>query len=277
MRSLAAVCAALALTSALAACSDDADDPVDAGAPAAHSYDGPLHVEPSHARHPKAGAAGDVVDCDTWGRGGSETARVYAEGATARTPAKALEVARGESLYSGVDDGLLVAKQEEDRVLYVLEVGGVVKQAVIVRNGPATEGAGGDGWYVESWARCDEVELPRSYTDEVGLLVWSDATGTPVPTTSIEARRGPQHCDWQSMVFLTIDRRTWVRRPLREVADHFTDPYRAHATVPADAADTGYARRGKHLWISADGRYAYVGSRDDAEAWPRMVELLGCD
>ena len=162
-----------------------------AGTPATSPYAGPLVVSHEDAEHPSAGAAGDVVECRTWGTGGSQVTEEYADGATAETPEGALEVARSEWLVDGVTDGLLVAAQTDDRVLYVLEVGGSLKQAVVVRDGPASEGAGGPGWYAESWARCDAAEMPRSYTDALGLLIWEDAaTGEPVPTGELEARRG---------------------------------------------------------------------------------------
>ena len=83
------------------------------------------------------------MDCTTWGMGGISGQKVYAEGATADSPLKALDVARSERAFDGVQDGLKVAAQEPDRVLYVAEVDGVIKQAVIVHDGPATEGAGG--------------------------------------------------------------------------------------------------------------------------------------
>jgi hypothetical protein len=262
------------MVAALAGCGE-ADTAV--GSPAEHSYDGPLHVSRGQARHPEAGAAGDVVDCTTWGSGGTSGAAVYGNGATAGTPTKALEVARSERIFGGVQDGLRVAKEEERRVLYVLEVGGVVKQAVIVHDGPATEGAGGDGWYVESWAHCDYAELPRTFTDSIGLQVWSDREGRAVPTTTVESWTGPVHCAWQSMTFLELGKSTYVRRPRPELADYFTDPYRAHADLPADALDTGFERNGQHLWLSADERRAFVGTDDDVEVWPRTVQPLGCD
>jgi hypothetical protein len=169
--------AALCLVTTLAACGDADVRP--AQSPHARTYDGPLHVERGDARHPRAGAAGNVVDCETWGAGGSSGEATYSEGATARSAAGALEVARSEAAFGGVQEGLSTAKEEDDRVLYVVEVGGVVKQAVIVRDGPATEGAGGPGWYVESWAHCDEAELPRSFTDSIGLQIWTGADGRP--------------------------------------------------------------------------------------------------
>ncbi len=240
-------------------------------------YDGPLSVSRAEARHPGAGAAGDVVDCATWGAGGFSDDEVYASGATAATAEQALAVARSEWIFGGVQDGLSVAKQEQDRVLYVLEVGGVRKQAVIVRDGPATDGAGGDGWYVESWAHCDYSELPESFGDSIGLQIWSDASGRPVPTSTIESWLGPEHCDWQSMTFLFLGQSTYVRDPLPDLADYFAEPYRPHAPLPPGAVDTGYERDGEQLWLSADGDRAFVGTTDQVEVWPRTARPLGCE
>lgn len=274
MRSLLAAVAALCAGSALAGCGET---DVTAGAPSEQGYDGPLYVARAEAAHPRAGAAGDVVDCNDFGTGGFSDEELYAEGATASTATKALEVARSEWAFGGVQEGLLVAKEEDDRVLYVVEVDGVVKQAVIVRDGPATEGAGGPGWYVESWAVCDYSELPRSFTDSIGLQVWTDADGTPVPTTTIESWTGPEHCDWQSMTFLYLGKGQYVRDPQPDLADYFAEPYDEHAELPADAVDTGFERDGDHLWLSPDGQRAYVGTTGDVELWPRAVERLGCE
>jgi hypothetical protein len=244
------------------------------------AYDGPLHVTRADADHPGAGAAGNVVECDTWGDGGFSDAEVYAEGATADSPEQALEVARSEGLFLSVTmDDLDVAQREEDRVLSVLEVDGVVKQALIVRDGPATEGAGGRGWYLESWARCDFAELPRSFTDSLGLQIWTDAAGNPMPTTKIESWKGPEHCDWQAMTFLYLDQdetTTFVRAPQPGLEEYFAEPFVEHAELPADAEDTGYRRDGHRLWISSDRQRAYVGTTDDVEVWPRTVQALAC-
>lgn len=265
--------AALCTLAAAAGCGDGdgtADDSAE------HRYDGPLYVARAQVAHPGAGAAGDVVDCTAWGDGGSAGQRVYSEGATAGSPAQALEVARSEGGFGGVSEGLLVAKEEDDRVLYVLEVEGVIKQAVIVRNGPATDGAGGPGWYVESWAHCDYSELPRTFTDSIGLQIWTDSTGRAVPTTTVESWAGPEHCDWQSMTVLHLGKSEYVRDPLPELAGHFAEPYKEHTVLPVDAVDTGFERDGRHLWLSRDKQRAYVGTKDDVEAWPRTVQHLGC-
>jgi len=267
------VCALVLLA---AACGDD--EALTVGS-ADHQYEGPLHVTRADAEHPDAGAAGNVVECDTWGDGGDSNAEVYGGGATADSPQQALDVARSEGLWSVAMEGLGVAKREEDRVLYVLEVDGVMKQALIVRDGPATEGAGGPGWYLESWARCDFAELPRSLTDSLGLQIWTDAAGNPVPTTKIESWTGPEHCDWESMTFLYLDRdeAAFVRAPQPDLEEFFAEPYVEHAELPADAQDTGSTRDGNRLWVSSDRQRAYVGTADDVEVWPRTIRPLGCE
>jgi hypothetical protein len=266
----------LAVALAVGGCSDE--HAVSSSEPARHPYNGPLFVPRDDAEHPGAGAAGDVVDCRTWGDGGFSDEAVYAHGATADSPEQALENARSEMIFGGAQEGLRVAKQDEDRVLYVLEVAGMVKQAVIVHNGPATEGAGGPGWHVESWAHCDYSELPRWFTDSIGLQIWTDASGRPVPTTTIQAWKGPEHCDWQSMTFLVLgdERPIYVREPPPSLDEYFAESYDPHAELPADAIDTGFSRDGKHLWLSADRQQAFVGTEDEVEAWPRDVKGLGC-
>ena len=246
------------------------------GGPAEQTYDGPLYVTRDKATHARGGAAGDVVNCTTWGQGGFNDQDVYSEGATARSPERALEVARSEMGFGGVQEGLVVAKEEEDRILYVVEVGGQVKQAVIVRDGPATEGAGGAGWYVESWAHCDPSELPRSFTDSIGQQIWTDSAEHAVPTTTIESWIGSKHCDWQSMTFLYLDKAVYVREPQPELAEYFAEPYVEHAELPSNAISTGFERNGQRLWLSADEQQAFVGTEADVEGWPRTVQPLEC-
>ena len=53
----------------------------------------------------------------------------------------------------------------------------------------------------------------------------------------------------------------YVRRTDADLADYFAEPYRSAVAVPTDATDTGYARDGRHLWLSKDERAAFVGGQ----------------
>ena len=246
------------------------------GAPDALSRSEPLYVSRDEAQHADAGAAGDIVECYDWGTGGFSDTAVYGEGATADTAHQALKVATSEGGFGGVQTGLSLAREEPDRALYVLEVHDVVKQAVIVHHGPATSGAGGPGWYVESWAHCDYSELPRSFTDSLGLQIWTDASGKPQPTAAIESWTGPEHCNWQSMTFLHVGEAVYVRDPQPGLGHFFAEPYVEQAALPAGAIDTGFERNGQQLWLSADKQRAFVGGVDGVEMWPRTTERLAC-
>ena len=253
------------------------------GEGAASSYHGPLYLAEGEGRHPQAGAAGDVVDCDAWGTGSAFRGDVYSEGATSDSPPEAVKTAYSEGLWSMPRD-LAVATESDDRVLYVAEVAGRPKAALIVHDGQGSEGAGGDGWYAESWAVCDLVELPADFVEELGYEVWTDADGQIVPTRRLEVFRGAEHCDWQDMTFLSLGRwddqaPTFVRDPDPDpyLREYLAEPYLPHATLPAGAVDSGFRRGQDRLWLAPDRSRAYVGTApDDVEMWPRMVKRLGC-
>lgn len=266
-----------ALVVALMGCGDD----MAMDRRAATSYDGPLHLPAGEGRHPEAGAAGDVVDCDAWGSGGSFQGEEYDEGATSDDPDEAVRTAFSEGLFLTVPADLAVAAEEDDRVLYIAEVDGRAKAALVVHEGDATQGAGGDGWYAESWAVCDVVELPADFVEELGYEVWTDADGRVVPTSELQVVHGPEHCDWQEMTFLSFGPQdagpTFVRGAMPDLADYFAEPYRGHVPLPQEAVDTGYRHGDDRLWLLPDRSRAYVGEDpDDVELWPRMVERLGC-
>jgi hypothetical protein len=252
------------------------DQPVD------EPYDGPLYVEPEdeHGIVARTGAAGLVVECATPVRGGFQQG-VYGEGATADTLAEAFDTARSEWVFDGAYRGYRLERDDGDRVLFTFAVGDQVKQALIMRDGPATEGAGGPGWYVESWARCDLSELPDEVAaDNGGTQIWEGPDGTRQPTTEIVSYPGPAHCDWQDSTFLYLgdEQHAYVRKPPRYLmSDYFGEPFRSEMPLPSDAVDTGYARNGDRLWLSPDGLRAYVGTPEVVELWPRTVQRLGCE
>ncbi len=263
----------------LVACGDEASSDE---RPATSSYDGPLHLAEGEGRHPSAGAAGDVVDCTSWGSGGAFHGDVYMEGATSDSPAGAVDTAYSEGLGFTVPRGLAVAAESDDRVLFTADVAGLPKAAVIVHDGEGAEGTGGDGWYVESWAVCDVVELPADFVEELGYEVWTDEEGQIVPTRRLEVFRGSEHCDWQDMTFLSLGRwdeqvPAFVRKPDPGLRDYVAEPYQAHTTLPEDAVDSGFRRGADRLWLAPDRSRAYVGRAPvDVERWPRMVERPGC-
>lgn len=250
--------------------------------PEAPPYEGPLYVEvtaaPDDEKADLTGAAGLVVDCRTPPIGYSEPDPY--ENSVSRSPTAALDRGLGEP-NRGMDSGLREARREEDRVLYTYEVGRQVKQAMIVRHGTAVDGR--TGWYVESWARCDWAELPPALADDLGLEVWTDTSAQRVPTSRLESSRGPEHCDWEDMTFLSIDGgdldggQTYVEHPESSLyPDYFTVPYASDAELPADAEDTGYQRDGRHLRVAPDQSRAFIGTLDSVAVWPRTVQPLGC-
>lgn len=265
-----AVVVAGAVTAAALLAADDPPDPA-AGFPrAATGYDGDLG--PTGGTY---GAARDVVDCSAVD-GGSEPAEPYAEGATSDSPRAAVETAFSEGLFLSLPQvELAAAASEPDRVLLTYAPAGRTVAALVLRDGPATEGAGGDGWYLESWARCDLSAFPPEDAAALGYLVWQDADGEPVPVTEVSSGPGPEHCGWDRFTFLYLaDDAVYVRAPDRTVRDSVRGTYRSGIPLPDDAVATGYQREGLRLWRDRDGGRVYVGTPERVESWPRFVD--GC-
>ena len=275
----AALVAATALVAVLlAACGDDSGAALDLPR-AEQQYDGPLYVEEG-----RYGAAGDVLGCrHDPAAGGSAGGDVYADGATSDSVAKALATARSEGMFLELPDvELEIAKTESDRVLLTYSADETVRAAVIFRDGPATEGAGGDGWYRESWARCDLSEFPAEVAESYfGYQLWTGPDGLPALTSKVVSFPGAQHCDWQSTTFLALgegrrDQAMYAKDPQPELVEHMQGPYVDEMELPADAVTTPYSREGQRLWLSPDERYAYVGKPGSVEGWPRTKPGFGC-
>lgn len=240
----------------------------------------------------RAGAAGDVVRCAGPVVGTTSAAPFEGED-TGATPEAALRAAQTWAKWDGVQDGYAFARADADRRLYVFEVEGVAKQALILRHGPALKGDGTRAtvvrWWLESWARCDYAELPAAVARQQGLEIWSSTDGKRQPTSVLVSFRFGAGC-YPGMTALDVggplqggrdeDGRVpveYVRDPAPELRDrYFERDYAEHVTVPADAADSGYERQGDHLGFSDDRGYAYVGTPGDAEAWPRATQPIRC-
>jgi hypothetical protein len=224
------------------------------------------------------GAAGRVVQCETKVVGEFRRGR-YEGGETGRTPEAGLRTGLDEGAFDGPEDGYLLERREGERALFTIRVDSQVKMAVVLLNGPALGTL--SGWHMESWARCNPSEFPDQVTRERGLEIWTDDTGKRVPTYRVVSSAGPEHCDWTSMRFLNLDEsdRPYVREPDPEyLDDYFAEDFRARVKLPDNAIDTGLNHGTEHLWLSADRKRAYIGSRGAAtvELWPRTTQPFGC-
>lgn len=252
-------------------CGDDIDVEV------SNPYDGPLYVEasgPHGDSEVDGGAAERVVSCDGPAVAGGISGSPYVDGEAFDSPDEAMDESGGGFIFDGARTDFRVARAEEDRVLFTYDVGGITKQAVIVHDGPA---ANDEGWYVESWARCDLAEFPASVAEATGTQLWFDDSGHQVHTDLIVSYAGPEHCDWQESTFLTLGEATYVRNPPQDLGDgYFDEEWDDDTELPATADTTGYHRLGADLWLSSDQRRAYVVQGDNVELWPREAKFLGC-
>jgi len=88
--------------------------------------------------------------------------------------------------------------------------------------------------------------------------------------------QGAAHYDWQSVTFLSLDDRQYLRDPEHGLVSETVVPYDGNAELPDDTIDTGYRRGDDELWLSYDQTIAYLVSSNAVEAWPSTTDLVGC-
>ena len=124
---------------------------------------------------------------------------------------------------------------------------------------------------------CDASEFGEG-VDLTGVAgpVWRDSEDRPVPTTVLREFPGPEHCGWESTIWLTLDGTQYIRDPLGVLAEHSAGSFDPDATLPDGATSTGYYDQGRTIWRSPDGDSIYVVMADHAERWFRLDPETGC-
>jgi hypothetical protein len=115
---------------------------------------------------------------------------------------------------------------------------------------------------------------PTPAATPVAPARWVDRVGRPVPADVIRESLGPEHCEWQSVVFLTVGGNVYISDSSglsNEVSPRGVERV---GTLPAGAADTLLRSGDRQLWLGADDDGAYIVTPGGIERWPRFT--LAC-
>ena len=225
----------------------------------------------------RAGAADGFVDCDGPVHLGGWSLDFGGPG-PASDSHRALEKFLAQDLFGLPNSGYDRAATDEGRALFTYEVEGAARVAVIVADAAIVDAEldVSDGWVVETFATCDPAEYAPTEDDELRQTVWTDTDGERVPTSAVTSYQGPEHCDWQSVTFLHLDERQYLRDPEHRLTSETAVPYDGDVDLPGDAVDTGYRRGDDELWLSDDQTIAYLVTSNTVEAWPSTTHVVGC-
>jgi hypothetical protein len=128
---------------------------------------------------------------------------------------------------------------------------------------------------------------------------WQGANGSFVPAGDdppdfplvAVTRRGPEHCDWESVIFLEIawpvgsihrgphseaTVRQYVRDPDGKLAEYVDDPYDGSVTLSAFAVSTALHRMGNELFIDPAGDAYVRRPAGQVERWPHTHSAVVC-
>lgn len=223
-----------------------------------------------------AGAAADFVDCEhgIWQGGG---AMDFGPRGSGPDPDAALEDMIEQGTLGIPDDGFMAVGRDDDRILYVYEVGGIPKASLVIVDSSKVDIDSEDLWAIEAFASCDLAEFDPSTDGSSPRDVWENADGVRVPTSVISSARGPQHCGWESATFLRFDGKSYVSDPAGVLSDAgLVVPFDDDAELPSDSIDTGYQREGRRVWLSSDRTVAFIVTGDSVEAWPSATDEIVC-
>jgi hypothetical protein len=248
---------------------------VERGGSATRAYAGPLDGR----------AAVAALECE--GRSPYRRGHgVYDDGlATVRESAEAAldDYMRESGLsFTVPPDGYAVERDQTGRVLFSYDVGGRTKVAIVAADG-VRDWDHHDGWGVRAWAQCDPSEFRAVASDDLNIGVWEDGSGHRVPVTRVQSFQGAEHCNWTDITFLLVGpERTadwYVRDTGGELRALLRTTYGTVEAIPEGAADTGFRRDGRELWIGPGREAAYLVSTGDAhdiERWPAAKEPIRC-
>jgi hypothetical protein len=144
-------------------------------------------------------------------------------------------------------------------------VNGVPKASVLFSAAPE----GSDTRWSWQLAACDPAEFAPGVDVTGGVVVWADASGQRVPTTTILERAVCGNPSGPTILRVSA-RGVFARDPAGVFTGRLLVPFTTGVAVPADASRTAYTEGGRQLWIAHDGKSAYVGSAGSAERWPRL-------
>lgn len=234
------------------------------------------------ADHPdpltRAGAAGLKVECEGSAHLGGWAPDFGGPAVGASDPEGALQAFLDQGLFGLPQDGYEPAASEPGRVLFTYTVDSDPKVAVIVADSTVVDDplTVDSGWGIETFATCDPADHAPATDDQLGQTVWTDRDGDRVPTSTITSFPGPAHCGWQSVTFLHLDDRQYLRDPQGLLEGQVVKPYDGDTPLPADATDTGYRNNGQELWLDPDADTAYVVTDTTVEAWPATTDHVAC-
>lgn len=225
----------------------------------------------------RAGAAGRLVRCEGDVHLGGWSPDFGGPGPES-DPDAALEAFLDQGFFGLPSSGYRKAATDRGRVLFSYDVEGAARVTVVVADASVVqeELMVSEGWVVETFATCDPAEYAASEDDELRQTVWTDRDGRRIPTSVVTSFQGPEHCGWQSVTFLRLDGRQYLRDPEHRLKSETVVPYDGDVELPGDAVDTGYRREGDELWLSADETIAYLVTAGSVEAWPSPTDQVGC-
>lgn len=231
---------------------------------------------------PLAGVAStsDLLACDgPISEIGGRSESGFGDSAGAASADEAFEAWLPTSAFAIPRSGYRKLGSAGDRHAYVFEADGRAKVVALFE--PILDEVNGGAPFILTELRaCPPSEWGAEADLGQGVEIWEhEETGLV-----LFDRAGSEHCDWESIRFLHVDRpdgslgAQYVRDPQGVLrGEGLIGSYAEDIELPPDAEFSGYrSTDGMELWFNPEGRAAFVVTPAGVERWPRLRTGIGC-
>lgn len=163
-------------------------------------------------------------------------------------------------------DGFVEQARSDSARLFAHVVDGRIRAAIVA---VTRDGRANGVWWVSSVASCDPAEWAPATEAGVPLTIWTGPDGSRVPAATLLERD-----DCYGASVLRLGGRLFVRDPSGGAVDptQLESTYDGDTPLPSTAVRQPFRDGDRSLFLSRDGRAAYVASPSGVERWPHVIQ-----
>ncbi len=217
------------------------------------------------------------IECDGQPQSiGGETGEVVGEAGSSVSPQAAMTAFLASTSFASVPvKGYEMTDREGHYARFTNSVDDRVKAIVIVRERSPDQGRG--VWTPVGLRACDQSEFAPGDGLSFDQKLWLDGNGDVERADRIHSSRGPEHCGWQTAVFLWFEGSQYIRDPPGALADLTVVAFDANTALPDGARDTGLHTDDWRLFVEDGAGAVWIETSDGTvERWGRLRDEVGC-
>ncbi len=198
---------------------------------------------------------------------GGETGEVAGEAGSSVSPEAAMTAFLASTFFASIPvKGYEMTDREGHYARFANSVDGRVKAIVILRDQGPDQDRG--VWTPVGLRACDQSEFASGDGLSFDQTLWLDGNGDVERADRIHSNRGPEHCGWQTAVFLWFEGIQYLRDPSGVLAALTVVAFDANTALPDGARDTGLHTDYWRLFVDDGAHAVWIETSDGSVERP---------